>query len=52
MNRTFVRFFYYHLTQLSNLKIILKNFQQNFLNSHFLKHCLESASVPLLELCY
>ena len=26
MNRTFVRFFYYHLTQLWNLKIILKNF--------------------------
>ena len=24
MNRTFVRFFYYHLTQLWNLKIILK----------------------------
>nr|DAX50216.1 MAG TPA: hypothetical protein [Caudoviricetes sp.] len=35
-----------------NLKIILKNFLAEFPQFALFKALLESASVPLLELCY
>lgn len=52
MNRTFVRFFISESPPIINLKNHFKEFSTEFPQFTLFKALLESASVPLLELCY